>query len=79
MSGQFRRNVRTVFTKKNFFEDVNGRNVIHVYIQPYYVPVKLSDVQQIHIYIKDENGNDASFFKTKVTVTLHFKKFPFLS
>ena len=38
-------------------EDVNGKNII--YVHPYYNPVKLRDVQQIHIYIKDENGNDA--------------------
>ena len=63
--------------RRVFFEDVNGKNVI--YVHPYYVPLKLRDVQQIRIYIKDENGADASFLKKKVSVTLHFKKFPFLS
>lgn len=63
--------------RRVFYEDVKNSNII--YTQPYYVPVKLTDVQQIRIYIKDENGNDASFLKKKVTVTLHFKKFPFLS
>lgn len=63
--------------RKIFFEEVNGKNVI--YDNPYYVPVKLGDVQQIHIYIKDKNGDDASFLKRKVSATLHFKKFPFIS
>ena len=64
--------------RRVFYEDINdNRNII--YTNPYYIPVQLKDVQQIHIYIKDENGNDASFLKKKVTVSLHFKKFPFLS
>ena len=64
--------------RRVFYEDINdNRNII--YTNPYYIPVQLKDVQQIHIYIKDENGNDASFLKKKVTVSLHFKKIPFLS
>ena len=63
--------------RRIFYEDVNDKNII--YVNPYYVPVNLKDIQQIHIYIKDENGNDASFFKKKVTVALHLKKIPFVS
>ena len=63
--------------RRIFYEDVNNKNII--YVNPYYVPVKLRDFQHIHIYIKDENGNDVSFLKKKVTITLHLKKFPFLT
>lgn len=58
------------------FNDKNSHIII--YENPYYVPVKLDTIQQIHIYIKDSTGQEASFLKKKVTVTLHFKKFPFI-
>ena len=60
--------------RRIFYEDVNDKNII--YVNPYYVPVNLKDIQQIYIYIKDENGNEASFLKKKVTVALHLKKIP---
>ena len=33
---------------------------------------------ELHIYIEDGKGEDASFFNKKVTITLHFKRFPFV-
>ena len=58
------------------YDNKDQNNII--YDNPYYVPIKLKEIQQIHIYIKDDKGQDASFRKGIVTVTLHFKKFPFV-
>ena len=58
------------------YDKINQKNII--YDNPYYVPIKLREIQQIHIYIRDDKGQDASFLKGKVTITLHFKKFPFV-
>ena len=62
--------------RRIFFDNVKQNNVI--YDNPYYIPVRLGGIQHIHIYIKDNKGQDASFLKGRVTVTLHFKKFPFV-
>lgn len=45
---------------------------------PYYIPVKICELQQICIYITDREGNLVSFLDGPVTVTLHFKKFPYV-
>ena len=45
---------------------------------PHYVPVKLSEIDNIEIYITDEHGGLVSFLDYPSTVTLHFKAFPFL-
>jgi len=62
--------------RRVFYEDTDQNNI--VYDNPYYVPIKFREIQQIYVYISDCNGQDASFLKDKVTVTLHFKKFPFV-
>jgi len=49
-----------------------------IYENPYYIPLKVGAVEQIHVYIKDWKGNEASFLKSRVNLTLHFKKFPFV-
>ena len=49
-----------------------------IYSNPYYKPVKMGGLQQVHIYIKNRKGEKASFLKKKVTITLHLKKFPFV-
>lgn len=48
------------------------------YTLPYYIPVKIGQLQQIGIYITDRDGNLVSFLDGPVTVTLHFKKFPYV-
>ena len=48
------------------------------YTLPYNIPVKLGQLQQIGIYITDRDGNLVPFLDGPVTVTLHFKKFPFV-
>ena len=48
------------------------------YALPYYIPVKIGQLQQIGIYITDRDGNLVSFLDGPVTVTLHFKKFPYV-
>lgn len=46
---------------------------------PYYVPVRKSDIRDLEINIKTGKGDLASFVKGRVTITLHFKQYPFLS
>lgn len=57
-------------------ERQNQRNII--FDNPYYIPVRAGMMEYIHIYIKDDDGSFASFLRKPVTVTLHFKKFPFV-
>lgn len=45
---------------------------------PHYLPVKISEIYDIDIYITDETGELASFLNQPSTVTLHFKAFPFV-
>ena len=45
---------------------------------PYYIPVRLGQLNQIRIYITDEDGQPSSFINEEACVTLHFKKYPFL-
>lgn len=54
----------------------NPKNI--TYSQPYYIPVKIGQLQQIAIYITDRDGNLVSFLNGPVTVTLHFKKIPYV-
>ena len=49
-----------------------------VYTLPYYIPVKISQLQQLQIHIKDRQGKFVSFRDEQVTLTLHFKKFPYI-
>lgn len=49
-----------------------------IYELPYYIPVKIGQLQQICIYITDREGNLVSFLDGPVSVTLHFKKFPYV-
>lgn len=49
-----------------------------IYTLPYYIPVKVGELQQICIYITDRTGNLVSFFDGPVSATLHFKKFPYV-
>ena len=41
-------------------------------------PMKIGQLQQICIYITDRAGNLVSFLDGPVSVTLHFKKFPYV-
>jgi len=48
-----------------------------IYELPNYVPVKRSEITDIEFYIKDEAGNYASLLTNPVSITLHFRSFPF--
>lgn len=48
-----------------------------IYQVPYNVPLRIGQFQDVHIYINDPQGNQASFIQNKVSVTLHLKKLPF--
>lgn len=58
--------------RRTYFDNAKQRNVI--YNTPYYIQVRQGEIQQIHFYIKDDKGQDASFLQEKVTITLHLKK-----
>jgi hypothetical protein len=45
--------------------------------QNYYIPIKVQDFQTLDVYIKESNGQTASFISGPVTVTLHLKPLPF--
>ena len=55
----------------------NKRERKFVFPQCHYVPVKVKDIQNIDIYIKDRNSELASFITGPVIVTLHLKPLPF--
>lgn len=61
-----------IVNKHKLFQAVN------VFPMPYYVPVCAGGLNQIHIYITDEQGNPCSFINEDVCVTFHLKKYPFL-
>jgi hypothetical protein len=50
------------------------RNWNNIYEVPYEVSVRLGEIQSIHVYIRDVQGNPASFLKDGVTVTLRLKR-----
>lgn len=62
--------------RRIYFDRKKQNNI--VYHNPYYIPVRFSEIQHLHFYIKDDKGQDASFLKQKVTITLHLEKFPFV-
>lgn len=45
----------------------------HIFWDPVYVPVRLGQVEQVRMYIKDKSGNPASFLDGTVTCELHLK------
>lgn len=48
--------------------------VNRIFGNPPYAPVRLGEVYQIHIVIKDTNGNEASFLNGPITCELDLKK-----
>ena len=44
----------------------------------WYVPVKFSEIRDIEIYINDKHNQCPSFLKDPLTLTLHFKSYPFI-
>ena len=55
---------------------VQKKNII--FESPYYVPVRVNELNQIRVYIKDRNDEDCSFLNKDTCITLHFKRFPFV-
>lgn len=62
--------------RRVFLGEKKENNII--YKLPYYIPMKIGQLQQICIYITDRAGNLVSFLDGPVSVTLHFKKFPYV-
>lgn len=46
---------------------------------PYYVSTNKSELRELEIYIKDGKGNLATFLRKPVSVTIHFKSYPFFN
>lgn len=42
-----------------------------------YLPVKRKEILEFEVYIKGEDGTFASFLKSPLHMTLHFKQYPF--
>lgn len=45
-----------------------------IFSRPYRIPLRINDLTDLHIYIKDKNGGDASFLTGDSTVTLVFRQ-----
>lgn len=43
----------------------------------YYFPVRVPEISDIHIYLKDDTGSPATFIDSDVWVTLHMHRYPF--
>lgn len=50
----------------------NNNNVI--FERPYRIPLRINDIGDIHVYIKDKQDADASFLVGESTVTLVFRR-----
>lgn len=75
--------LRKVYIKKDTTEQYTVSKQKHfktdlIFGVPYYVPVRLARLNQIHIYITDDTGKLSSFINKDSSVTLHLKKYPFL-
>jgi hypothetical protein len=46
----------------------------HIFLRPYRIPLRINDLTDLHIYIKDGNARDASFLTGESTVTLVFRQ-----
>lgn len=49
-----------------------------IFTLPYYIPVKIAQIQQISLYIMDRDGKLVSFLNGAVNISLHFKKFRYI-
>ena len=47
------------------------------FLHPHYITVNKSEIRDIEFYIKSKTGELLSFFKKPVTLTLHFRSYPF--
>ena len=43
----------------------------------YYFPVRVNELSDIHIYLKDDTNSPASFVTSDVWITLHLRRYPF--
>jgi hypothetical protein len=82
-------NFKPIFVFSNIcdFSSVNGREqpllrIIHPdqsdkFYPVYYVPIKIVDLTDLHLYIKDETALPATFIDSEVWITLHLIRYPF--
>lgn len=46
----------------------------NIFLRPYRIPLRINDLTDLHLYIKDRNHGDASFLTGESTVTLVFRQ-----
>ena len=51
----------------------------YIFDNPFYLPLKRSEFQEIEFIIKTSDDELASFLASPVFLTLHFKRYPFFS
>lgn len=52
-------------------------NWCNIFETPHYMTVKVQEITDIHFYITDAKDQIVSFIDQPLTLTLHFKAFPF--
>ena len=62
--------------RRIYLREKSPGNMIFTF--PYYIPMKIGQLQQISLYITDKDGNLVSFINGPVNISLHFKKFPYI-
>ena len=60
--------LRAVIAQKTW-----GERISHVFEQPHYIPLALSEIQKINIRILQDTGDPVKFERGKVLVKLHFR------
>lgn len=45
-----------------------------IFLRPYRIPLRFNDLRDVHVYIKDSQGRDASFLAEELTVTLVLRR-----
>lgn len=60
-------------------QNVKKGNWSHIYILPYYVDVTKTDVSSIEFYLTDKDFKTPSFLKKSVSLTVHFRRYPFVT
>lgn len=56
--------------RRVYLEDT--RNII--FLRPYRVPLRINELTELHVFIKDKNDRDASFLVGESTLTLVFRR-----
>lgn len=64
---------------RRVFKSVEKEPSYKIYNPIFYTDVKKTQIYDVEIYIKDDTNELATYLKEPVTITLHFKSYPFLA